>query len=134
MRKEEVPQDQIKAFRGESKALYATDADGRYRIVASSGWEAEEIVLEQAIAEYRQAAADAWQRARSGSASSLEYHMYRCRMDRTLLAQSTGFFRWRVNRDLRPAAFAALQHARKVIYATALGMHVEELASLPDEP
>ena len=52
MKKEDVPQDHAKAFQGRKKALYALDENGRYAIVPSSGWEAEEIVLDQAIEEY----------------------------------------------------------------------------------
>ena len=58
MKKDEVPQQTAKAFMGHSKALYAIDENGEYRIVASAGWEAEEIVLDQAIAEYDQQAAE----------------------------------------------------------------------------
>lgn len=133
MKKDEVPQDRAKAFEGRSKALYAKDDDGRYKIVPSSGWEAEEIVLDQAIAEYELAAADALGRARRGETAPLEYHMCRCRMDVLLLAQSTGFFRWQVRRHLRAANFAALSAAKKQRYADALGLGREQLERLPEE-
>jgi hypothetical protein len=99
-----------------------------------NGWDAEEIVLEQAIAEYEQQAKEAWQRVRQGLASTLEYHMYRERMDLVLLAQSTGYFKWRVRRDLRPGAFAKLSPARRQRYADALGKTPEQLDVLPEQP
>ena len=132
MKQDEVPQDRAKAFGGRSKALYALDENGKYRIVPSSGWEAEEIVLDQAIAEYEAAAADALARARAGRASPLEFHMCRCRMDVVLLAQSTGFFKWQVRRHLRAAGFRALSAAKKQRYADALGLDVATLEKLPD--
>lgn len=134
MKKDEVPQHDAKAFQGRKKALYAQDEQGRLRIVPSSGWEAEEIVLDQAIAEFEAQAADALARARRGVASPLEYHMYRRRMDVVLLAQSTGYFRWRVKRHLRPATFASLSAAQLACYADALGLSVDELRALPPDP
>ena len=134
MKKHEVPQQNAKAFMGHSKLLYATDAQGRYEPAPCNGWEAEEIVLDQAIAEYVRQAEDAWRRARAGDASSLEYHMFRQRMDVVLLAQSTGFFKWRVRRDLRPGAFQRLSPARRERYADALGTPAAELGRLPERP
>lgn len=119
---------------GHKKLLYAEDELGRYVKTPSSGWQAEEIVLEQAIAEYDRLAAEAWQAARAGKGSTLAYYMYRERMDATLLAQSTGFMRWRVRRDLRPGAFAKLKPARRQRYGEALGKSPAELDRLPERP
>lgn len=134
MKKEDVPQQNAKAFMGHSKVLYAEDSEGRYVRAPCSGWEAEEIVLEQAIEEFESLAADAWRRAREGTGSALEYHMYRERMDPVLLAQSTGYFRWRVRRHLRPGAFATLPPAVRGRYAEALGKPAETLDTLPEQP
>jgi hypothetical protein len=132
MKKEEVPQQAAKAFMGRSKALYATDENGEYRIVGSSGWEAEEIVLDQAIAEYEQQLAEVVPKIKAGQASTLEYHMYKCRMDVLLLAQSSGFFQWQVRRHLRPEIFKKLSAAKKERYAEALGLSIPQLESLPE--
>lgn len=134
MKKDEVPQQNAKAFMGHSKLLYAVDESGRYVPAPCNGWEAEEIVLDQAIEEFRRLAEDAWQRARRGEASPLEYHMFRQRMDLVLLAQSTGFFQWRVRRDLRPGAFQKLSAARRERYSDALGVLATDLDRLPDQP
>lgn len=134
MKRANVPQDEAKAFMGLSKVLYAEDADGRYVAAPCNGWEAEEIVLDQAIAEFERLAADAWRRARQGQGSALEYHMYRERMDVVLLAQSTGYFKWRVRRHLRPDAFASLPAKYRLRYAEALGKSEQILDTLPDQP
>lgn len=134
MKREEVPQQNAKAFMGHSKLLYAVDEQGRYVKAPCSGWEAEEIVLDQAIAEYEHQSRDAWERAKQGLASTLEYHMYRERMDLVLLAQSTGYFKWRVRRDLKPGAFQKLSASRRQRYADALGKTPAQLETLPEHP
>ena len=133
MRKDEVPQYRAKAFLGRKKAVYAVDEHGRYQIVPTAGWEAEEIVLDQALEQYELDEKHALARARRGETSPLEFHMYRRRMDVLLLAQSTGYFRWQVKRHLKPAVFAALSEKKLQRYADALGLTPEELASLPPE-
>lgn len=134
MKREDVPQHRARAFMGHAKVLYAEDEHGRLVRADSNGWEAEEIVLDQALEEIERHARDAWLRARQGKASALEYHMYRERMDVTLLAQSTGYHKWRVRRDLRPGAFAKLGAARRMRYAEALGKSPKQLDQLPDQP
>ena len=134
MKKTEVPQQNAKAFMGHSKLLYAVDESGRYVPAPSNGWEAEEIVLDQAITEYRRLAADAWRRAQAGETGALEYHMYAQRMDVLLLSQSTGYFKWRVRRHLKPGAFQKLPARIRERYADALGVTAERLDTLPEQP
>jgi len=133
VKKDEVPQDHARAFEGQKKAVYAVDDDGRYTMIGSSGWEAEEVVLDQAITHFEQLASQALERARRGVAAPLEYHMYRRRMDPALLAQSTGLFKWRVRRHLRPAVFARLDDGILARYADALGLKIRQLRRVPDD-
>jgi hypothetical protein len=133
VKKQEVPQQNAKAFMGHSKLLYAVDEQGRYVPAPCNGWEAEEIVLDQAIAEYVRLAADAWRHAREGRASTLEYHMFKQRMDVVLLAQSTGFFKWTVRRHLKPGVFQRLSNSRRERYGDALGLTPAQLDSLPEQ-
>lgn len=134
MKEGDVPQDHARTFDGQRKALYAVDEHGEYRIVKSAGWEAEEIVLNQAIGECDEQTADAWDRARRGLTSPLEYHMRRRRMDVLVLAQSTGFFQWQVRRHLRTDAFPRLSPRQFARYADALGLTIEQLMTLPPAP
>ncbi len=131
MNENEVPQFETRAMNGEGKALYAVDAQGNYTVVRSAGWEAEDIVLSQALEECERLAADAHGRAKRGAASPLEYHMYKQRMDVVVLAQSTGYFQWRVRRHLKPGAFEKLSADIRARYAEVLGISVEKLAELP---
>lgn len=132
MKSDDVPQYQARAFMGMRKALYAVDENGEYTMVRSAGWEAEEIVLNQAIEECDRQAADALARARRGEGSALEYHMYRQRMDLVVLSQSVGLFRWQVTRHLRPRAFATLSAQTREKYAQALGMTTTAIDTLPE--
>jgi hypothetical protein len=127
MRERDVPQEGNATLAGKRKAVYAVADDGRVRLVASRGWEAEEIVTRQAVEDLERRAAEASSRARSGAASPLEYHMYRARMDLALLSQTTGLWQWRIRRHFRPAVFSRLPKGLKDRYAEALGVSPEGL-------
>jgi hypothetical protein len=57
--------------------------------------------------------------------------MYARRMDLLLLAQSTGIWRWRIRRHLRPDIFARLSPDLLTRYAEALGLTIQQLQHLP---
>ena len=131
MREEEVPQEENKTLEGNRKALYAIATDGEYRAIASNGWEVEEIVTSQAIEEFERLAKEALQKAKNFEASPLEYHMYKNRMDLTLLSQTTGFFKWTIKRDFAIDRFNKISDKRALIYAEAMGITVDELKNIP---
>ncbi|HEY6241482.1 MAG TPA: hypothetical protein VIW78_11660 [Burkholderiales bacterium] len=127
MREREVPQEGNRSLAGHLKAVYAIADDGKLRLVPSRGWEVEEIVTRQAVEDLEKRAIGARARALAGETSPLEYHMYRARMDVELLSQTTGLWRWRVRRHLKPKGFARLTLALRLRYAEALGISVEAL-------
>ena len=127
MRERDVPQEGNRTLAGHRKAVYAIADDGKLRLVPTHGWEVEEIVTRQAVEDLERRAMQARARARAGESSPLEYHMYRARMDVELLSQTSGVWRWRVRRHLKPAAFARLPLALKTRYADALGITPEAL-------
>lgn len=130
MRERDVPQEGNATLGGHRKAVYALADDGRVRLVASRGWEVEEIVTRQALADLERRAREARERALAGQASPLEYHMYRSRMDLALLAQATGLWRWRIRRHFRPEVFARLPETLRRRYADALGLPLEALGKV----
>jgi hypothetical protein len=130
MRDRDVPQDGNATLGGRRRAVYAVAEDGRLRIVPSSGWEAEEIVTRQAVEDLERRAEAARARVLAGETSPLEYHMYRARMDVTLLSQSTGLWRWRVRRHFKPRVFERLPRRLRLRYAEALGIALEALGRL----
>jgi hypothetical protein len=130
MREREVPQEGNRSLAGHRKAVYAVAEDGKLRLVPSRGWEVEEIVTRQAVEDLERRAEEARARVLAGESSPLEYHMYRARMDVELLSQTTGLWRWRVRRHLKPAVFQGLPLALKARYAEALGVAVEVLGKV----
>lgn len=128
-----VPQHNISTYANNKKAIYATDDNGDYTIVASSGWDVEGEATRQALAELERLADEAYVRVVSGEIATLYFHMYNRRMDLQVLAESTGMFKWRIRRHFRPQIFARLPEKMLVLYADALGISTEELASLPEK-
>ena len=134
MDKQSVPQDESATYGGLRKLLYAVDENGKYTGVQSSGWEAESFSTELAVTELQRLRDDAWQRARAGHASPLEYHMYRNRMDFDTLVMVSGVWRWRVRRHFKPQVYARLSDKTLARYAEAMGVDIEQLKHLPADP
>ena len=130
MRERDVPQQHNPSLAGHKKAVYAVGDDGKVRLVASSGWEVEEIVTRQAVQDLERLAREALERAHAGLTSPLEVHMYRARMDLALLSQTTGLWRWRIRRHFRPPVFARLSTELRQRYADALGLSLEALGRI----
>jgi hypothetical protein len=130
----DVPQDGIPTYGGRRKLFYAVDRDGDYVAVPSSGWVAEAFGTSSALDTIERLRQDAWRRARSGAASPLEYYMHCRRMDVALLAQATGFSRWRVRRHFRPNVHARLSERVLARYGEALGLDTATLRVLVEHP
>ncbi len=126
-----VPQDGVSTHNVTRKAIYATNQNGEYEIVPSSGWEVEAEVTLQAVDELVRLAAEAYEKALAGELAPLCFHMYNRRMDIAVLAQASGISRWRLKRHLRPGVFAKLAPETVARYAEALGLTVNELCQLP---
>lgn len=131
MKQGEVPQNNSKTLSGQKKALYVQDSDGRYITELSSGWDVEEVVLNQAIERFLLREKEAINRAEKGLTSPLECHMYQRRMDVTVLSQSTGFFKCQIRRHFNPVRFERLSERKLTRYADALGISVDALKQLP---
>lgn len=131
MELDSVPQEGNATLDGHSKVMYARDSSGRMVMAASRGWEAEEIVTTHAIESLQSQTAAARARVQAGEASPLAYWMCERRMDVALLAQTSGYWQWRVKRHLRPEVFARLSAAQLSRYAHALGLPLSTLKTCP---
>ena len=128
MKIEEVPQDDNPTYRGHgTKAVYALDDEGRYVRTTTTGWEVEEVVLRDVLADFGEKARDARSRVLAGSTSPIEYFLYRRMMDLSSLAQLTGIARWRIRRHMRPAVFARLKPELLARYAEIFRIPVDHL-------
>jgi hypothetical protein len=133
MKIKEIPQDSIKTLGGEKKALYALDENGRYTTATTTGWEVEEIVLLDALADYDRKAEEARQRVLKNRTSPIEYFMYIRRMDLTTLAQAMGLFKWQVKRHLKPEIFRKLHEPVLRQYADLLRIPIRALLHFEEE-
>lgn len=132
MEKDSVPQDNSPTYAGLRKLLYAVDANGKYTGVPSTGWEVESYATETAVSELDRLRIDAWQRARDGKTSALEYHMYANRMEPDTLSATTGIWRWRIRRHFDPQRFGKLSDRMLKRYAEAMGITVDQLRRVPE--
>ncbi len=130
MRPDEIPQENAPLFGGVRKVMYVVDSSGHYQVANSGGMEAEVTVTEAAVAWFAKLATEARERVQRGESSTLEYHMYRLRLDIPTLASATGIWRWRIRRHLRPAAFTRLSPRLLECYAEAMGLTVAQLKQL----
>jgi hypothetical protein len=133
MKKSSVPQHNISTYADNKKAMYATGQNGEYTIIASTGWNVEEDVTKQALAELERLTQTARREVESGRKSPLFFHMYNRRMDLQTLAQSTGLYKWRITRHFKPGNFSGLSSRLLLCYCEALGIGIDELKCLPQE-
>lgn len=133
MKKEEVPQHGGLTA-GCREVNYAVDADGNYSLELSVGWEAKNTTLRQAwetIVEQLHLVLD---EINAGHKSPLAYHMVKNQMDVPLLAQYSGFARWRVKRHLKPQVFKRLGPSVLAAYADLFRISVVQLQQVPEQP
>lgn len=128
-----MPRDEgfLEGFR---RGSYAVDADGRYTLVATPGWEAETAATTVALEEQDRLVRDCWEQCGVGLRSPLAYHMVRRQMTPKLLSANSGVGRLRVAWHLRPAGFARLGRRTLLRYAAALNVPPDELITLPEAP
>ena len=131
MKAEEVPQDDNSIYRGQKRAVYATQKDGEYDVVTSSGWDVEEEATQQAVAELERLADDAYEACEAGEISPLEFHMYDKRLDLLSLSQATGLFQWRIKRHFNAKIFSKLSEKLLTNYADVMGLSIDALKQLP---
>ena len=133
MRADDVPQDATSYYEGKKRACYALNEKGKYVIVPSSGWSAEEVVNGLAIAELAAKLEKTRQEVLQGRKSPLVYHMERRQMTPVILAKTVGMCGFRVHRHFRPEVFNRLKLSVLGRYARALALTVAELKNVPQE-
>lgn len=130
VKKNDVPQHSG-LLSGNREVNYAVDAEGRYVLESSVGWEAKNIALLQAWEAIADELTVVLAEIKDGKKSALAYHMVKNQMDPALLSQYAGVARWRVKRHLKPAVFAGLRAADVAPYAELFGISIDELRRVP---
>ncbi len=134
MKVNEVPQDNtIEYYEGVKRACYAVDEKGRYIIVSSNGWDAEELVNGLAVKELAENLEKTRKAVLAGRKSPLAYHMERRQMIPDILGKTAGIAVFRVKRHLRPEIFVKLKDSLLERYAKALAITIKELRTVPQK-
>lgn len=133
MKKDKIPNQPHEMYEGETKGVYTVNAEGKYELSRTSGWEPETIALTQALEEIDRQTQHALINVQQGSSSPLEYHMYAQRMDLTMLAAAVGKFQWQVKRHFKPANFVKLTQQQIETYAAVLGINATQLTTIPND-
>jgi hypothetical protein len=133
MKVKEIPQDNIKTFKGfGTKAMYAVDENGRYARMPTSGWEAEEVVLRDVIDDFAKLAEQTKIRVFKGETSPIEYYMNKNYMDPPALARGMGLAKWRVKRHFNPNVFSRLNQKTLQSYADFFNIDVHTLKCIKE--
>jgi len=128
----DVPQDNtVEYYEGVKRACYAVNDEGKYVIVPSSGWEAEEFINALAVKELAENLEKTRKAVLAGEKSPLAYHMERRQMIPEILGKTAGIAVFRVRRHLRPRIFSGLKSSLLERYAKALAVTIEELKTVP---
>ncbi len=128
MKKKDVPQDDENLFEGKFKVVkYAVDDEGNYGTVESSGWEPENVVLNQAWDEINKKVEKTKKKIETGELSPLAYHMEKNIMDVGMLSQYMDISKRKVAKHLEPSGFNDLDAKTLEKYAEVFDISVEEL-------
>lgn len=133
MKINEVPQDSKNFKDGANapkKVMYVTSDDGQYMQTQSVGWEAENLVLEQAWDDIESQLNEEKKKVQSNQVSPIAYYMIKSRMDIAILASYAGKWQWQVKRHLKPAVFMSLPEKMLQKYAAIFEVSVEELKNV----
>ena len=128
MKKNEVPQDDANMLEGKFRdPCYVLDENGKYVTELSVGWDARNVVMQQAWDNINDRVEKTKRKVNEGKLSSLAYHMEKNQMNIKLLSKYAGVSRCKLRRHLKPRNFIKLDHNILNRYAKALQISVEEL-------
>jgi len=132
MKVDEVPQD--KGMIGDSghEVCYAVGRNGKYTLSPSLGWEAKNVVNEQAWALIVEETERMHRLVKKRKMSPIAYYQASHQMDIGLLAQYVNMARWRVKRHLKPAIFNRLPDRILRKYAEVFALSIDELKVVPE--
>ena len=129
MKTNEVPQDDANMLDGKTSELqYAVDENGNYTTVKSVGWDAKNIVMQQAWDTENEKIQKALDKVISGEKSPIFFFIYKCLMDMKILSMYTGFSRFAIKRHCKPKHFNKLNDQQLEKYAYAFGL--DEISQL----
>ncbi len=126
MKKIDIPQEKNDAQEGQSKVMYAPNANGEFETF-KYGSSVEEFATKLAVKEYETLKNEALEKIKNNISSPIEYFMYENRMDLPTLASVTGFFQFRVKRHLKASNFKKLNDKILGRYALAFNIEIKDM-------
>ncbi len=131
MKKDHVPQDEGNLVKSNMKDLsYATDEEGKYTTVLSTGWEPTTLAQKESMDLINERIEEARNKVLAGELSPIAYYMELNRMDVPILSSYTKIWSWFVKRHLKPKHFAALKEKTLHKYAEAFNITPEQLKDI----
>lgn len=128
MKKQEVPQDDANMLEGKfTEPCYAVDEEGKYTKVGSVGWDAKNVVMQQAWDAVHERVEEIREQVEANELSPIAYYMEKQLMDLSVIAGYTGFFRWTVKRHLKMKNFIKLNDKKLKKYADTFEISIETL-------
>lgn len=128
MKKNEVPQDKSNLQNANmTEVVYATDENGNFTTVNSTGWEAKALALDESMQLINERIEKAKQDFRNGKVSPIVYFMEFNKMDVNILSSYVGIWSFFVKRHLKPNNFKKLSQKTLEKYASAFEISVQEL-------
>jgi hypothetical protein len=130
MKKEEIPQDDGALQKLTREVVYALDNTGKYTTGLSTGWKIKATALDVAWEDIEQRIAAAKQKVLNKEASPILFFIELRLMDIGILAAYTGFWKWTIKQDMKPAVFEKLSEKKLQKYAEAFNVSMEELKTM----
>jgi hypothetical protein len=130
MKKENIPQDPSALDKFTKEVCYAVDSSGNYVTELSSGWEVKSTALDVAWKDIEERITAAKQKVLLKQASPLLFFMELRLMDTGIVSAYTGFWKWQVNRHLKPSGFEKLSQKKMQKYAEAFNVSITELKTM----
>jgi hypothetical protein len=130
MKKDEIPQDLSALGKITKEVCYATDSSGKYTTELSSGWNVKIDALDAAWGDIEKRIAVAKQKVLNNEASPIFFFMEYRLMDLSILSDYTGFWKWQINRHLKPEVFGKLADEKLQKYADAFNTTITNLKSM----
>ena len=131
MKKHHVPQDEGNLAKNNLKDLcYATDEEGKYTTVLSTGWDVKTKVQDESMDLIRERTEEAKKKVLAGEVSPIAYYMEVNKMDISILSSYTKIWSWFVKRHLKPKKFKTLKEKTLRKYAEVFNITLEQLQDI----
>ncbi len=130
MQKKDLPQDPSVLDKFTRDVVYVTDENGNYTTGLSRGWEVKATALNLAWEDIEQRINDAKEKVIKGEVSPVLFFMELRLMDIPTLAAYTGFWKWQINRHLKPEVFKTLSEKKLLKYADVFEVSIGDLKNL----